>query len=244
MDRWVGSSETTIRSLFVRAREHKSRHGYPAVIFIDEADAILGRRGSGISSDMERTIVPMFLAEMDGLDDSGSFMILATNRPDILDPAVVRDGRIDRKIKVTRPHRKASEEIFRLHLGSKPIQMDCGINDMADYASNTLFSSKHVLYKVDMRVENDIVHDVKCFTLGHMSSGAMIAGIVDRATSLAMHRDIASGSASGITSMDIDLAITQVFHESRDLDCSDALSDFIGDKKDAVVGIHPFCTLH
>jgi proteasome-associated ATPase len=118
LDPFVGVSESNIRNLFSRARAHKSKHGTQAVIFIDEADALLGSRGGNRHSvsDMEKTIVPSFLTEMDGLEESAALVILATNRPSDLDPAVVREGRIDRKIRVSRPDVKGALEIFKIHL--------------------------------------------------------------------------------------------------------------------------------
>jgi len=146
LTKWVGESEAIVRQLFARARKHKEKYGYPAVIFIDEAEAILRKRGSGISSDVESTIVPMFLAEMDGLQDTGAIVILATNRPDMLDPAIVRDGRIDRKIKITRPDAVSTSEIFKIHLNDLPLNNGYSYDELAGLASTTLFSNKFKFY--------------------------------------------------------------------------------------------------
>jgi len=98
LSKWVGMAESHIRELFLRARKHFEKTKCPAVIFIDEAEAILPQRGTGRSSDVDKTIVPMFLSEMDGLETSYAIVILATNRPEMLDPAAIRAGRIDRHI--------------------------------------------------------------------------------------------------------------------------------------------------
>ena len=103
LEMWLGKSEEAIRSLFARAKAHRKKYGFPAIIFIDEAEALLRKRGSGISSDIESTTVPTFLSEMGGMEESGALVLLATNRADILDPAVVRDGRVDVKVYVSRP---------------------------------------------------------------------------------------------------------------------------------------------
>ena len=221
LNKFVGASEATVRRMFAAARAHRDAHGYPAVIFLDEADAILGRRGSGISSDIERTIVPMFLAEMDGFEDTGAVVILATNRADTLDPAVVRDGRIDRKILVARPTPEAATAIFGLHLGKVPLRNGYTHRDLAARATEELFSPAHALYEVRLKDGG-----TKCFTFGHLASGALIAGIVDQATSVALARDIADGAPQGLTPADIDDAVARAFAQARDLNHDDDLRAF------------------
>jgi proteasome-associated ATPase len=218
------------------ARKHKKTHGYPAVIFIDEADAILGKRGSGISSDMERTIVPMFLAEMDGLEDSGAVMLLSTNRPDVLDPAIVRDGRIDRKVKVDRPDKDSAVEVFKLHLRGMPFSNGYTVQDMAVLGRDQLFSDRNRLY--DIHVSTDKDDKVIPFTLGNLINGAMIAGIVDQATSLAIHRDISKGGdPKGLTKDDVIGAIDCTYEQNRDLNHQDELAEFVRDFRKDVVQI-------
>lgn len=221
LNKFVGASEATIRRMFAAARAHRDAHGYPAVIFLDEADAILGKRGSGISSDIERTIVPMFLAEMDGFEDTGAVVILATNRADTLDPAVVRDGRIDRKILVARPTPEAATAIFGLHLGKVPLKNGYTHRDLAARAAAELFSPAHALYEVRLKDGG-----TKCFTFGHLASGALIAGIVDQATSVALARDITDGKPQGLTAADIDDAVVRAFAQTRDLNHDDDLRAF------------------
>jgi len=166
---YVGVAEQVIRSIFERARRHEKKAGYPATIFIDEADAVLAKRGSGISSDVNKTIVPMFLTEMDGLENSGAFIVLATNRADILDEAVVREGRIDRKLKIDRPDEDAVRQILTINLKGIPCQ------------------EKH-----------DIIFDVVCneiffSSLRETVSGASIANLVDQAIGCAIRRDLKKG---------------------------------------------------
>src|SRR5208283_4208865 len=103
LNMYVGESGRRIREIFQRGRKHFDKYKFPAVIFIDEAEAVLSERGTSRSSDVDKTIVPMFLSEMDGLDENHAIVMLATNRPKMLDPAVVREGRVDRHIKVSRP---------------------------------------------------------------------------------------------------------------------------------------------
>jgi len=121
LDKYIGNSEASIRQIFTYARDHRKREGYPAIIFIDEAEALLATRGSRKSSDIDSTIIPTFLSEMDGFDPSSALIILATNLPDSLDPAVTREGRVDRKILVGPPDKDTAELIGNIHLKSMPV---------------------------------------------------------------------------------------------------------------------------
>lgn len=232
LDRYVGVAEATIRQIFARARKHKDEYGYPAVIFIDEADAILGKRGSGISSDVEKTIVPMFLTEMDGLEESGALVVLATNRADILDPAVVRDGRIDRKIKITRPDAASAVEIFNLNLKQVPLNNGYTHEDLSKLGSNEVFSPLRTLYKVQTK------DGAREFTLGNIVNGGMIASIVDQATSIALQRDLSKKRPEGLCKDDLVAAVNAVEKQNRDLNHTDELSEFVHDFREEVVGIH------
>lgn len=234
LDRFVGVAEATIRQIFQRARKHKEQHGYPAVVFIDEADAILAKRGSGVSSDMERTIVPMFLTEMDGLEDSGALVILATNRSDILDPAVVRDGRIDRKIKIERPDANSAVEIFNLNLNGVPLNNGYTHADLAKLGSEEVFSPRRVLYRVHTHSRGDCN-----FTLGHIVNGGMIVSIIEQATSIALHRDLNTKLRDnrGLRKEDLVAALDAVERQNRDLNHTDDLAEFVHDFREDVVNI-------
>lgn len=232
LDRYVGVAEATIRQIFARARKHKDEYGYPAVIFIDEADAILGKRGSGISSDVERTIVPMFLTEMDGLEDSGALIILATNRADILDPAIVRDGRIDRKIKITRPDATSVTEIFSMNLKGVPLNNGYTYEALAKLGSDEVFASHRALYQVQTK------GGTREFTLGHIVNGGMIASIVDQATSIAMHRDLSKDRPGGLCKDDLIAAVNSVARQNCELNHTDELAEFVHDFREDVLGIN------
>lgn len=221
LDKYVGVSESIIRQLFQRAIEFKNLNGFPAVLFIDEADAILSRRGSGVVSDMEKTIVPMFLSEMDGLEESGALVMLVTNRPDTLDPAVIREGRIDFKIKVDRPTSESTYDIFMLNLVSLPINSPCSARGLAEMARDELFSNNYVLYRIHTKSKN-----TEYFTLKHIVSGGMIVSIVGKATSLALQRDIASKARTGIEECDIKSAISSTLIGNLDTDHDDELKEF------------------
>lgn len=185
LNMYVGATEERIRALFRSARDHKERTGQTAVLFIDEADAILQTRGTGMSSDMEKTIVPQFLTEMDGLSESAAMVILATNRPDTLDPAIIREGRIDAHILVDRPGPNEVSVIASTYLKSLPLN-GCTPLAASEHITNQIFSSPAVADRV---------------------SGAMIATIVERAKRQAIRRDIPANSVSGISLADLTAAI-------------------------------------
>ena len=217
LNMWVGNTEAQIRGLFTRAREHKERHGYPAVMFIDEADAILGKRGSQHGSVLASTVVPTFLAEMDGMSDSGCFVLLATNRQDVLDPAIVREGRIDRKVVVARPQMREAAAILRIHLGKTKTKDNP--DELAGVAAAELFSDTHRLYRVGLKGKG--MHD---FHIKHLVSGAMLAGVVDVATSLAIARDAAANKgASGLVKEDMHAAVLHIVKANRNLNHDDDL---------------------
>lgn len=193
LDPYVGVSEAAVRDLFARAKRFFDEHGTPAVIFIDEADAILGTRGKHFAM-MEKTIVPAFLTEMDGLEKSYAIVLLSTNRADQLDPAVIRDGRIDHKIEIKRPSEDDAMAIFQLYLRKTKLATTASVASAAALGATTLYKEGAMPY-----------------------SGALIAGIVDKATSLAIRRDLSSGRPSGITFDDMRAAIAMTVKQERRL---------------------------
>src|SRR5450432_4606270 len=119
LNMWVGESERMVREIFATARE-KRREGYMPFLFIDEAESILGTRRASRYSNILSTLVPMFCSEMDGIDSLNEVVIiLASNRADLIDPAILRPGRIDRKIKVQRPSRDGARDIYRIYLNDR-----------------------------------------------------------------------------------------------------------------------------
>ena len=199
ISKFIGATEEAIRRLFTAAREHFKQHGYPCVIFLDECDALLGARDLNSHISINATTVPQFLAEMDGLDDQATMIILATNRADMLDPAVTREGRIDRRVQVGRPSQTDAAQIFDIHLAPRPVGGDL---DIAAIAAD-LFA--------DTRVIRELGGEFGALRLRDFASGAMIAGIVEQASTAAMLRDVASGAtaAVGITRADVTWAIDQ-----------------------------------
>ena len=226
LNMYVGNSEAQIRSLFARGEEHYEKNGYPALLFIDEADAILPMRGSGKSSDVENTIVPQFLSEMDGLLTSHVMVLLATNQPKRLDPAVVREGRCDVSVKINRPDATNAMEYFRLHMRNTPLAKGLELNEVANLISAELFNPKRVLYRVTHQKTTEV------FRLADVVTGAMIAAIVEQAKGLAMKRDLAANSKKpkGVLIEDFHEAVQHHYVQHSEMNSTFDLEDFC-DKK-------------
>ena len=242
LEMWLGKSEEAIRSLFARAIAHKKKYEFPAIIFIDEAEALLRKRGSGISSDIENTTVPTFLAEMGGMEESGALVLLATNRADILDPAVVRDGRVDVKVYVSRPTLESAGEIFNIHLKKVPLAANLKKEDLAISAAKRLFSDEYRYYAINDRKD---LKKPKYFLLKHLVNGALIAGIVDKATTLAIRRDSEhpDKDPGGLNEKDLLEAIDLVFRQNTGLDHEEPLSEFIENEGIDPAGMEKCVTL-
>lgn len=227
LNRYIGNTEAAIRGLFQRARKHQKLNGYPAVLFIDEADAILGKRDGRPGIGIEGTTVPQFLAEMDGLDADGPIVLLATNRPDTLDSAVVRDRRIDRKVRISRPDQKGAEEIFKLYLKNCPLDSSLTVDSVAEHTASLLFDSRYKFYSIFDRNNQKID-----FTLADLVNGAMIAGAIDKASANAMRRDIDNGGeVRGINMDDLNEAIQTIYTENRHMNHDAEVADFVEIKK-------------
>lgn len=234
LNRFVGQSEANVRAVFTAARLHEARNGYPAIVFIDEADAIMGARGEKRMSGMEETIVPQFLAEMDGLDASGAIVLLATNRPDSLDTAVTRDGRVDVKVHVARPTLAESVEIFGIHLRKTPVAEKCmrvtegapPVPSFAEFFAGELFSdqAQYALYMVRCKDGDD-----RRLGIRELVGGAKIANLVNKARKHAIAREIAGceDEVRGLMPVDARKAIVDVVRGERSLDHSDVIRDFI-----------------
>lgn len=197
LNEYVGVSERTVRGLFDRARAFNEKTGKKAVIFIDEAEALLSARG-GHQAMMAKTIVPTFLAEMDGVVKSGATVILATNRSMDLDPAVVRAGRVDRKIEVARPNSEDSFDIMMTHLKKVPIQGEHEV--LAEGTVMSLFARTYF----DGTQEKPVSETV---------SGALLAGVVDLAKTMAIRRDKKESTRTGIGPIDLENAVTMTVKE-------------------------------
>jgi proteasome-associated ATPase len=224
LNKYVGETERQIRLVFQRARE-KSEEGWPVIIFFDEMDSMFRTRGTGISSDMESTIVPQLLAEIDGVEGLRNVIVIgATNREDLIDPAILRPGRLDVKIRIDRPNADSARQIFGRYLTSEvPIsasEIERNDGDIEKTVSIMIEATVAEMYRQDddnrfleVTYQNGD-RDVMYFK--DFSSGAMIENIVRRAKKLAIKRLIAGGEG-GIQLQDLTLSIRQEFKEHEDL---------------------------
>lgn len=210
---YIGRSEEAIRGLFAAARDHKERHGYPSLVFLDECDALLGSRDRGVNVSVNATTVPQFLAEMDGMDDAAAIFVLATNRPDTLDSAVMREGRIDRKVKVDRPTRPDAIAIAEIHLGSRPLagKPTSPVRNAKRTDASARSFALHLIDAMHGRLIDPKAPADRRLRMWDAVSGAMIAELVERASTNAMMRDVeaAQATAQGMTEKDLDAAIDQ-----------------------------------
>jgi proteasome-associated ATPase len=195
LDPYVGVAERNVRNLFEQAKAFKATSGKPAVVFIDEAEAILGTRGTH-HAHMEKTIVPAFLAEMNGLEASSAIVILATNREDQLDSAVIRDGRIDFKVKVDRPDASAAKEILRIHLTGKPLAKGVTWSSLADLCVANLYTSEYSWLPY---------------------SGALLAAVVEKAATSAIRRDLRDNTLTGVNDSDFIWAIATTINQENSI---------------------------
>jgi len=214
LNKYVGETERQIRLVFQRARE-KSEEGWPVIIFFDEMDSMFRTRGTGVSSDMESTIVPQLLAEIDGADKLQNVIIIgATNREDLIDPAILRPGRLDVKIRVDRPNRNAAQQILLRYLSNDlPFGEGCQIADIVDLAIDRIFAESAENRFLEITYQNGEKEELfyKDFL-----SGAMLENIVRRAKKKAIKRRI-DGGDGGIITADLISSVVDEFLEHEDL---------------------------
>ncbi len=223
LNKYVGETERQIRLIFQRARE-KSEEGWPVIIFFDEMESLFRTRGSGISSDIESTIVPQLLAEIDGVETLKNVIVIgASNREDLIDPAILRPGRLDVKIKIERPDREAAASIFRNYLTADlPIHadelsshgsIDTAIEAMIEAAADFMYRADDDTRFLEVTYQNG---DKEILYFRDFSSGAMIENIVRRAKKLAIKRFLDDGT-KGINTDDLLVSVTQEYKEHEDL---------------------------
>jgi proteasome-associated ATPase len=224
LDKYVGETERQIRLIFQRARE-KSSEGVPVIVFFDEMEALFRTRGTGVSTDVETTIVPQLLAEIDGVERlSGVIVIGASNREDMIDPAIMRPGRLDVKIKVDRPDETSAREILALYLhGALPIATDVVAGpggDAAAAVAHLIDRTVDLVYRTDASTEFlEVTYaggDRETLHFRDFSSGAMLEAIVGRAKRSALKRSVAGGTP-GIGLEDLEAAVADEFRENEDL---------------------------
>jgi proteasome-associated ATPase len=248
LTKYVGETERKIREVFEKAKE-KAADDVPVVIFFDEMDALFRTRGSGISSDMEATVVPQFLTEVDGIEGLRNVVVIgASNRPDLIDPAILRPGRLDVKIKIDRPDRTAAGDIFHKYLTADlPIAaaetgqhggLEPAIDAMITSALDAMYSAgdENRFLEVTYASGDKVVLFFHDFV-----SGAMIESVVRRAKKLAVKRAIGGGD-KGLTTDDLFAAVREEFKENEDLPNTtnpDDWAKIAGKKGERVVYVKP-----
>ena len=249
LNKYVGETERKIREIFVKARE-KAAEDVPVVIFFDEMDALFRTRGSGISSDVETTIVPQLLAELDGVEAVKNVIVIgASNRQDLIDPAILRPGRLDVKIKIERPDKSAAVDIFNkymtAHLPIHETELQSHGGDIQATLARMIEATIDEMYSLEE--ENRFLEvtyangDKEVLYFKDFASGAMVESIVRRAKKLALKRYIQTG-AKGITVDDLLAAVREEFKESEDLPNTtnpDDWAKIAGKKGERIVYVKP-----
>jgi len=222
LNKYVGETERKIREIFVKAKE-KAAEDVPVIVFFDEMDALFRTRGTGISSDVETTIVPQLLAEIDGVEGLKNVIVIgASNRQDLIDPAILRPGRLDVKIKIERPDRGSAADIFAKYLTADiPFaESQTRGTDVASAITAMIAATVEAMYALSE--ENRFLEvtyangDKEVLYFKDFSSGAMIESVVRRAKKLALKRYIGRGE-KGIMADDLLTAVREEFKENEDL---------------------------
>ncbi len=234
LNMWVGESERIVRDIFSTARE-KRREGFLPFLFIDEAESILGTRRASRYSNILSTLVPMFCSEMDGIDSLHDVVIiLASNRADLIDPAILRPGRIDRKIKVNRPNKEGAREIYRIYL-TPNLPYDGALAKEADNLGEALnrLIDRFLEWQFARREENKFLEVTlrsgrkETLYRADLLSGAIIASIVERAKGIAIKRAIATQQEEGIRENDLQLSFIAEFTENDIFPPTDIIEDWL-----------------
>ena len=249
LNKYVGETERKIREIFIKARE-KAAEDVPVIVFFDEMDALFRTRGSGISSDVETTIVPQLLAEIDGVEHLRNVIVVgASNRQDLIDPAILRPGRLDVKVKIERPDAAAAVDIFNkymtadLPIHESELSQDGGDKQAA--VDRMIAAAVEEMY--NLGEENRFLEvtyangDKEVLYFKDFSSGAMIESVVRRAKKLALKRYIKT-SEKGINLDDILNAVREEFKENEDLPNTtnpDDWAKIAGKKGERIVYVKP-----
>src|SRR4029434_4296046 len=234
LNMWVGESERMVREIFATAREKRSE-GFMPFLFIDEAESILGTRRASRHSNILSTLVPMFCSEMDGIDSLNDVVIiLASNRADLIDPAILRPGRIDRKIKVDRPDKEGAREIYRIYLTNDlpyDVRLLAGTESKA--AAIDALIGRLLEMQFSKRDENRLLEVTlrsgrkEALYRSDVISGAIIASVVERAKGMAIKRAIANGKDEGISEVDLQVAYNAEYLENEILPATDITEDWL-----------------
>ncbi|MGH7299427.1 MAG: proteasome ATPase [Candidatus Rokuibacteriota bacterium] len=249
LNKYVGETERKIREIFIKARE-KAAEDVPVVVFFDEMDALFRTRGSGISSDVETTIVPQLLAEIDGVEHLKNVIVIgASNRQDLIDPAILRPGRLDVKIKIERPDQSGAADIFNKYMTTElPIheseiresngEAQAAVDRMIQATIEEMYSLEEENRFLEVTYANG---DKEILYFKDFASGAMIESVVRRAKKLALKRYIQT-SEKGIKVEDLLNAVREEFKENEDLPNTtnpDDWAKIAGKKGERIVYVKP-----
>lgn len=235
LNMWLGESERQVREIFAQARE-KAKEGHLVFIFIDEAESLLRTRSSGRFLNISNTIVPQFCAEMDGLVTLENVVVMLTsNRPDYIDPAILRPERIDRKVKIVRPDRRSTRDIYKIYLSDVPIDPEllrnhkgnctAALDELLDLVTEYTFRRE-----VDMEFLEVYLRNGSSETLywKDLLSGALIKSVVERSKDFAIKRSIArSSNDEGVTLDDLQKAVRVEFKENEIFPKGDSMEDWL-----------------
>ena len=229
----VGATEKLMRRTVNRAVDFTKRNGVPAVILLNEVDAIARARGTGVSSDVNDSNVPMLLGLMDGFEKNDIIWVFVTNRLDVLDPELIRDGRIDRMFFVGRADQAAATEIFRIHLATKSLG-DEGLDALVSGAVTALYDQSKVLYELSFRDSDER----RLFTLGHLACGALIENAVKQAAKLARRRSKQAGvtGPAKLTLADLQGAIETIYLAKQSANILNDVNAFLGEDAERLKG--------
>jgi proteasome-associated ATPase len=223
LNMWVGESERQVRDLFAQCRE-RANDGALAFLFIDEAESVLGTRRAGRYHSILSTLVPMFCTEMDGIEPlQNVVVILASNRADLIDPAILRPGRIDRKIRVRRPDLSGAQRIYEIYLKNslplaEPPAELAAVTARTQFARTPENAFLEIVYRSGKK---DLLYR------GDMASGAIIAAVVERAKSIAIKRSIEIREDTTITREDLALALQREYEENDLFPTTDITEDWM-----------------
>jgi proteasome-associated ATPase len=249
LNKYVGETERKIREIFIKAKE-KAAEDVPVVVFFDEMDALFRTRGSGISSDVETTIVPQLLAEIDGVEGLKNVIVIgASNRQDLIDPAILRPGRLDVKIKIDRPDRQSAADIMAKYLApgipiherelaSQDGDVPAVIARLIEAAVEDMYALSDENRFLEVTYANG---DKEILFFKDFASGAMMESVVRRAKKLALKRYIRTGE-KGITLEDLIAAVREEFKENEDLPNTtnpDDWAKIAGKKGERIVYVKP-----
>jgi len=247
LNKYVGETERKIREIFVKAKE-KAAEDVPVIVFFDEMDALFRTRGTGISSDVETTIVPQLLAEIDGVEGLKNVIVIgASNRQDLIDPAILRPGRLDVKIKIERPDRGSAADVFAKYLTTDIPFAESETRNGGVAGAITAMTATAVEAMYSLSEENRFLEvtyangDKEVLYFKDFASGAMIESVVRRAKKLALKRYIGGGQ-KGITADDLLSAIREEFKENEDLPNTthpDDWAKIAGKKGERIVSVKP-----